>query len=211
MIENIDVSEVKSDTEFKEAIEIYEEAFPEGEKRPVEDIKRNIEENNEKMFIARHNGDPVLFSMIWPVENTDFLFLDYIAVGKNYRGQGVGSIFLQKIFDISENVNYNHMIFEVENPEEGDNKKQRSERIKFYRRAGAKTMTGFKYFLPPRNGSKSQEMKLMMISRKNIGKVNGKRIQSILSQIYTHIYNRSSNDKTLNGILDDIPENITLE
>jgi hypothetical protein len=52
---------------------------------------------------------------------------------------------------------------------------------------------------------------LMMISRKNIGKVNGKRIQSILSQIYTHIYNRSSNDKTLNGILDDIPENITLE
>ena len=72
-------------------------------------------------------------------------------------------------------------------------------------------MTGFKYFLPPRNGSKSQEMKLMMISRKNIGKVNGKRIQSTLSQIYTHIYNRSSNDKTLNGILDDIPENITLE
>ena len=31
--------------------------------------------------------------------------------------------------------------------------------------------------------------------------MNGKRIQSILSQIYTHIYNRSSNDKTLNGIL----------
>ena len=85
MIENIDISEVKTDNEFKEAMEIYEEAFPEGEKRPVEDIRRNIEENNEKMFIARHNGVPVLFSMIWPVQDTDFLFLDYIAVGKNYR------------------------------------------------------------------------------------------------------------------------------
>ncbi len=211
MLDNIIISEVKTDNEFNDAIKIYEEAFPEGEKRPIEDIKRNIEENHEKMFIAMDNGVPVIFSMIWPVRDSDFLFLDYIAVRKDYRGRGIGSLFLQRIFDISENNDFNHMIFEVENPEEGDNKKQRMARIKFYRRAGAKTLTGFKYFLPPRNNNKSQEMKLMIISRKNIRNVSGERIQSILSEIYTHIYNRSSNDRTLSGILGDIPESINLE
>jgi ribosomal protein S18 acetylase RimI-like enzyme len=211
MSDNIIITEVKNDNDFNDAIEIYQEAFPEGEKRPIEDIKRNIEEEHEKMFIARSDNTPVVFSMIWPVPNTDFLFLDYIAVSKNSRGNGIGSLFLQKIFDISENSEYNHMIFEVENPEEGDNKKQRIARVKFYRKAGAKTMTGFKYFLPPRNSDISQEMKLMIISRKNIGRVNGKRVQYVLSEIYTHIYNRKKNDKTLNGILDDIPDDITLK
>ena len=56
-----------------------------------------------------------------------------------------------------------------------------------------------------------QEMKLMIISRKNIRRVSGERIQSILSEIYTHIYNRRSNDGTLSGILGDIPESINLE
>ncbi|HIH59900.1 MAG TPA: GNAT family N-acetyltransferase, partial [Ferroplasma sp.] len=123
MLDNIIISEVKTDNEFNDAIKIYEEAFPEGEKRPIEDIKRNIEENHEKMFIAMDNGVPVIFSMIWPVRDSDFLFLDYIAVRKDYRGRGIGSLFLQRIFDISENNDFNHMIFEVENPEEGDNKK----------------------------------------------------------------------------------------
>ena len=66
-------------------------------------------------------------------------------------------------------------------------------------------------FLPPRNNNESQEMKLMIISRKNIRNVSGERIQSILSEIYTQIYNRSSNDRTLSGILGDIPESVTLE
>jgi GNAT superfamily N-acetyltransferase len=211
MFDNINISEVKSDNEFNEAIEIYEEAFPPGEKRSVDDIKINLEKNNEKMFIAKYDDIPVIFSMVWPVKDTDFLFLDYIAVRKEYRGKGLGSIFLEKIFDISENDSFNHMIIEVENPEEGDNKKQRKARIQFYRRSGAKTLTGFKYFLPPRNNNKSQEMKLMIISRKNIKRVSGEKIQSVLSQIYTHIYNMSSNDRTLTGILDDIPEDVILE
>ncbi|MEM4835224.1 MAG: GNAT family N-acetyltransferase, partial [Ferroplasma sp.] len=98
MLDNITISEVKTDNEFNDAIKIYEEAFPEGEKRPIEDIKRNIEENHEKMFIAMDNGVPVIFSMIWPVRDSDFLFLDYIAVRKDYRGRGIGSLFLQRIF-----------------------------------------------------------------------------------------------------------------
>ena len=61
---------------------------------------------------------------------------------------------------------YNDIIFEVENPDKGNNRIQRKERIKFYRRDGAKTLTGFKYFLIPKNNNKSHEMKLMIMSRK---------------------------------------------
>ncbi|WMT51475.1 MAG: GNAT family N-acetyltransferase [Ferroplasma sp.] len=209
MLNNVVISEVKSEEDFSNGINIYEEAFPASEKRPVEDIRRNIEKDHEKMFIGKYDGNPAIFIMMWPVNDSDFLFLDYIAVKKEYRGNGLGSLFLQKIFDIEEG--YNHVIFEVENPGEGDNKNQRMKRIKFYRRAGAKTLTGFKYFLPPRNNNKSQEMKLMIMSRKNIKKLEGEKIQVVLEQIYTHIYKRRSDDKTLNGILDNIPDDIQLE
>jgi ribosomal protein S18 acetylase RimI-like enzyme len=211
MLDDVIISEIKSEEDFKNGINIYEEAFPPAEKRPVDDIKRNIEKNHEKMFIGKHNGNPVIFVMMWPVNDSDFLFLDYIAVKKEYRGKGLGSLFLERIFDLEDNDNYDHVIFEVENPEEGNNKNQRRERIKFYRRAGAKTLTGFKYFLPPRNNNKSQEMKLMIMSRKNIKRVDGEKIQGVLEQIYTHIYNRKSDDKTLNGILDNIPDDVQLE
>ncbi|MCL4452477.1 GNAT family N-acetyltransferase [Ferroplasma sp.] len=209
MLSNVVISEVKSEEDFNNGINIYEEAFPPSEKRPVEDIKRNIAKDHEKMFIGKYDGNPAIFIMMWPVNDSDFLFLDYIAVKKEYRGKGLGSTFLKKIFDIEEG--YNHVIFEVENPNEGDNKSQRMKRIKFYRRAGAKTLTGFKYFLPPRNNNKSQEMKLMIMSRKSIKMVDGEKIQTVLEQIYTHIYNRKSDDKTLNGILDNIPDDIHLE
>jgi predicted N-acetyltransferase YhbS len=211
MLDNVNISEVKSEEDFNNGINIYEEAFPPGEKRPVDDIKKNIEKNHEKMFIGKQNGNPVMFVMLWPVNDLDFLFLDYIAVKKEYRGNGLGSLFLKRIFDLDDSAGYNHVIFEVENPEEGDNKTQRRARVQFYRRAGAKTLTGFKYFLPPRNNNKSQEMKLMIMSRKNMKRFDGEKIQAVLEQIYTHIYNKKSDDKTLNGILDAIPDNIKLE
>ncbi len=211
MLDNVRISEVKSEEDFNEGINIYEDAFPPGEKRSVEDIRKNIEENHEKMFIGKHDKNPVMFVMMWPINNSDFLFLDYIAVKKEYRGNGLGSMFLESIFNLEDNDGYNHVIFEVENPQEGDNINQRRERIKFYRRAGAKALTGFKYFLPPRNNNKSQEMNLMIISRKNIKRVDGEKIQAVLEQIYTHIYNTKNDDKILNSILDNIPDEIYLE
>ena len=211
MLNDVIISEIKSENDFNNGINIYEEAFPPGEKRPIYDIKRNIEKDHEKMFIGKLNGNPAIFAMMWPVNDSDFLFLDYIAVKKEYRGNGFGSLFLERIFDFKNNDMYNHIIFEVENPDEGNNRIQRKERIKFYQRAGAKTLTGFKYFLPPRNNNKSQEMKLMILSRKNIKRLDGEKIQNVLEQIYIHIYNKKSDDKILNNILDNIPDEIQLE
>ncbi len=195
------------DSQFNEAIEIYNNSFPDKERRPLNDLKDNIKEN-EKLFIGKYNDSIIMFSMIWEIENTDYLFLDYIAVKKEYRNKKIGTVFLKNIFNIFKN--YNSIIFEIENPEEGENKSQRIRRINFYRKLGAQELTGFKYFLPPRNG-KSERMLLMILSRNIDITVNGREIENILSLIYKHIYHRDEDDITLKNIVNDIPEKIYLK
>lgn len=195
------------DPQFNEAIEIYNEAFPDKEKRPLNDLKNNISEG-EKLFIGKYNNSTIMLSIIWEIENTDYLFLDYIAVKKEYRNKRIGTKFLKNIFNIFKY--YNNVIFEVENPEEGENKNQRIKRINFYKKLGAKELTGFKYFLPPRNG-KIENMVLMILSRNQNEVLNGEKIENILSLIYKHIYHRNNNDETLKNIVNDIPEKIKLK
>ncbi len=208
MKNNIKFEEINvNNPEFNEAIEIYNESFPDKEKRPLEDLKNNIMET-EKLFIGKYNGITIMLSIIWEIENTDYLFLDYIAVKKEYRNKRIGTEFLKNIFKIFKN--YNNIIFEVENPKEGTNKAQRIRRINFYRKLGAQELTGFKYFLPPRNG-KSEQMVLMMLSNNTDMFVDGKEIENILSLIYKHIYHREEDDTILKNIVDDIPEKIHLK
>jgi len=195
------------DPQFNEAIEIYNEAFPDKEKRPLNDLKNNINDG-EKLFIGKYNNSTIMLSIIWEIKNTDYLFLDYIAVKKEYRNKRIGTKFLKNIFNIFKN--YNNVIFEVENPEEGENKNQRIKRINFYKKLGAKELTGFKYFLPPRNG-KIENMVLMILSRNQNEVLNGEKIENILSLIYKHIYHRNNNDETLKNIVNDIPEKIKLK
>jgi len=195
------------DLQFNDAIEIYNESFPDKEKRPLDDIKNNIKEG-EKLFIGKYNDSTIMFSIIWEIENTDYLFLDYIAVKKECRNKRIGTKFLKNIFNIFKD--YNNIIFEVENPEEGENKNQRIKRINFYKKLGAKELTGFKYFLPPRNG-KIENMVLMILSGNQNEVLNGEKIENILSLIYKHIYHRDNNDKLLKNIVNDIPEKIKLK
>ncbi len=192
---------------FNEAIEIYNESFPDKEKRPLNDLKNNINES-EKLFIGKYNDLTIMLSIIWEIENTDYLFLDYLAVKKEYRNKRIGTNFLKNIFNIFKN--YNNVIFEVENPEEGENKNQRIKRINFYKKLGAKELTGFKYFLPPRNGE-IENMVLMILSRNQNEVLNGEKIENVLSLIYKYVYHRDNNDETLKNIVNDIPEKIQLK
>ncbi|MEM0140018.1 MAG: GNAT family N-acetyltransferase [Ferroplasma sp.] len=205
------ISEVKNDKEFAIAMQIYNEAFPPEEKRLESDIKKNLISNNEKMFLASKNGIPVLFSMMWQVPGTDFLFLDYIAVKKEFRSSGSGSEFLKTIFERDSNAEYNHIILEVEVPCKGTNREQRQKRIRFYKRAGARIIKGFKYYLPPRGGNEPQEMMLMVISRDSIKRISGNKIRNVVSLIYTHVYNRNKDDSLLLDLISDIPESVNLE
>ncbi len=207
---DMEIFEIKDEKQFSDAMSIYNEAFPPAERRPESELRKNLIKYNEKMFMAEEDGIPIIFTILWKVPGTDFLFLDYIAVKKEYRGRGSGSEFLKLLIDM-DSIEFNHIILEVENPASGENIEQRQKRIRFYRKAGARIIKGFKYYLPPRNGVEPQEMLLMVISKKNIKRISGKKMEQVLSLIYTHVYHKSEDDNTLQNVIKGIPDEVTLE
>jgi hypothetical protein len=48
---NIIILGIKSENDFNNCMNIYEEAFPPGEKRLVDDIKRNIEKTMKRCLL----------------------------------------------------------------------------------------------------------------------------------------------------------------
>ncbi len=148
--------------DFEDAIKIYIESFPPNERHSIATIKTRIESGYYRLFIGRLENEVVFMALFWPLKNTEFILFDYMAVKKNYRNKGIGTKFLENIFDILK-VKDRYLILEVENPEYGDNKEQRKKRVAFYKRHGAKIMKNLRYILPPIGGGAPTEMLLMIL------------------------------------------------
>lgn len=209
MINMVKFSEIKDVThkDFEEAIRIYESSFPSNERQSKYIIKKRIKENLYRMFIGHLDDKVVFMSLLYPLKNTDFILLDYMVTDENFRNKGIGTTFIK---DISEKITPNYLIFEVENPQYGENKEQREKRVKFYKRVGAKEMKNVRYILPPLSGNIPTEMILMILPSYDEGKMEGQLIKKLLIQIYKELYNRDKEDTLLNSFINNIKNSVEL-
>jgi len=127
------------DRELREALSIYAESFPLSGRQPIAVIEERVTFRKEKMFVGCSNQQVLFMRLIWPLQNTDFVLLDYIDTKRGYRNTGMGTRFLRHIFEIS-GVGKKHIIVEVEDLQYADNKQNGQRRVGFYRRNGAKEM-----------------------------------------------------------------------
>lgn len=194
---------------FEEAVKIYNDAFPSNERQSVNTVKDRVRQKLYRMFIGYLKNEPVFMALVWPFKNTEFMLLDYMAVKNGYQSKGIGTKFMQNIFDLL-GVRDKYLILEVENPKHGDNKEQRERRVKFYKRIGAKELKNVRYLLPPLSGTTPTEMILMIIPNYKNGTISGKLVEKSILQIYRELYNRDSSDKYLNSFINEIPASVEL-
>jgi GNAT superfamily N-acetyltransferase len=143
------------------------------------------------MFAGSLDGRVVLMGVLWPIEGTSFVLLDYLAVRKDMRGRGLGTIFLKNALELNDTPE-KHLLMEVEDPTVGDDREQRKKRISFYRRSGARTMSGVRYLLPPLGSGPTKMVRLAICS------------------IYKGLYGRPGDDPLLNSFIDEVPETVEL-
>lgn len=195
--------------EFREAMEIYTEAFPANERHSAHLIAERVQEGLSKLYVASSDDEIIFLALLWPLKTTEFILLDYMATKVTHRAKGIASAFLTELRKRLTSTKQ-YLIMEVEDPQFGDRQKEKEKRIAFYKRHGAKVLEGVRYLLPPLNGSIPTEMILMVFpeySRKEIG---GALIKSMILQIYRELYDRQEDDALLGGFIHDIGDSINL-
>jgi hypothetical protein len=208
-------SEVKdtNTTQFTQASTIYTESIPAAERQPVDTIKQRIQSGKEKLYIGEKDGEVSMMALLYPLENTQFVLLDYIAVKEEHRKHGVGSEFLKNIYKIT---GFRDKLFlcEVEDPKTGTTQEQetRQKRVYFYRKNGAKILKHVHYVLPPMLENTPTDMILLVISQNNrMVWLAGDAVKEAIVQIYSELYSRDETDPLLAPVMESIQPQVTLQ
>jgi len=111
---------------FEKAWMLYQEAFPEDERRSLSDQIELMENNIYNFKFLCDNGEFTGFIAYWELE--DFTYIDHFAIEKKRRGRGLGK---KALADFLSRQSRN-VVLEVEKAKDRIAKK----RIAFYERLG---------------------------------------------------------------------------
>ncbi|MDR1180416.1 MAG: GNAT family N-acetyltransferase [Bacteroidales bacterium] len=160
----------------KEALQIYEEAFPVEEKRPIEKHIKLMQENSLFRFYAAMKGQKVIgMLVVW--ELSDFIYIDYLATSPNHRNKGYGKMIMEQLQQSSAGL----MVLEVEMPDCDLAKR----RIEFYTRLGF-NLLDFPYFMPKYNNP-NEPYPMLLMSFPN--KIDNDMCKHVMTQIHLNAYN----------------------
>lgn len=194
---------------FQDAMTIYTEAIPEAERQSIDTIKERIQSGKEKLYIGTIDGEVALMALLYPLESSQFVLLDYMAVKTNYRKHGLGSEFLKNITRITGLKN-RFFLFEVEDPKTGPDQETRQRRVYFYRKNDAKILKHVPYLLPPLQGNTPTDMILLIMAQNRPVWLSGEAIKAAIRQIYRELYLRDEFDPLLQSFIEKIPEKVDL-
>ena len=139
-------------------LDMYQQSFPLNEQVLVSAFVRALQQGFEgesagaSMLVLEEEGSASPLGICWHelALGGRALWLYYIAVAPEARGQGVGARFYRDVVELAktENPGLELMVFEVEHPGtlEGEGRALAERRIGFYRRLGAKLVSNIVYY-----------------------------------------------------------------
>lgn len=137
-------------TDFEEIFHKMISAFPYEERRDSCDQEKCFDDNRFKYLKLTDNNNTVGFITLWLLDG--FVYVEHLAVDKEFRGKGYGSLALELL-----KKTYNQpIILEVEKPLTPTQKK----RVLFYEKAGFK-MNDYPYIQPSYHGGEGVPLELM--------------------------------------------------
>jgi GNAT superfamily N-acetyltransferase len=133
-------------------LDLYETSFPPSERILVSAFLNILKEKSQGLATGLHliaviDSQDRLVGMLLYELNPDAAaaLLWYIAVSPDVRGKGIGARVYRKILEDIDPVIYKALLFEVEIPENEHLEGNAWRRIQFYRRQGARLLSGIHY------------------------------------------------------------------
>lgn len=160
--------------DLKLAWDIYENSFPEEERRTIELHKEILKKPQYHFEPLYDKGNVIGLLGVWEFE--DFIFNEHFAIDSKLRGKGYGKKYLKSFLDkITKK-----MVLEVERPDTEIAKR----RIKFYEGLNIH-LNDYPYIQPSYGGGKDSVPMMIMTYPDPI---NEDEFNSIRDKIYKEVY-----------------------
>jgi GNAT superfamily N-acetyltransferase len=165
--------------ELNHFYKIIERDFASGEYPPLDVLSNQLQKGRQEGFVLCDGTNDFAYCFCAASPDHDYVLISLFAVFKEYRGQGIGSTFLEKL-----HTRYAHkqaLIVEVERPENAHTAEERDKRLRriaFYEKAGYRLIKGINYIIW------DIPMHLMVLSINAFPESIDKGIKQIMQQIY---------------------------
>ncbi len=96
---------------------------------------------------------------------------------------------------------------QLENVDDSDEQKIRKDRIRFYKKFGAKTFENVEYYIPPQSGDIAERMHLMIIPFNELDSFPKKTVENLVRKMHLKIYHSKRMDlieKTIKSLTEFI-------
>lgn len=204
-IEIIEVDEFE-DSNLKE---LYTNSFSAVERRPIEKLNEMIKnDENNHLYLVKQDNIVIGFALVYEILNEKVALLDYMVIKDKLQKQGLGSKLLQHcIDDIQSRGSFLGLLLEIQ-LEDGnsDEQKIRKDRIRFYKKFGAKTFENVEYYIPPQSGDIAEKMHLMIIPF-NVDSFPKESVENFVRKMHLEIYHSKRIDlieKTVKSLSDTV-------
>jgi GNAT superfamily N-acetyltransferase len=175
--------------------------FASDELKSYQHLKLLMSKKNYKLLLAK---DPIIekivgYAFIYEFDQLQAIWLDYMAIGNQFRGLGYGTLLFKKLTKWKQN-GFRGIFIEVEIPEENEGvmRVNQLRRIRFYEKLGAKKLP-IPYQLPTDAGG--LPMYLYFWENPNVKRLSKEQIQESIAEVFTIIH---SDIKHTNEILKKI-------
>ena len=175
---------------FKDIYQDMQLQFPPEELKPYEHLKSLAGKNYRVYQVCQTL--PVGYILLYETEK--FIFIDYIAIYKNFHSQGFGSKILESL---KREFNKKGCFLEVEKPDE--NNPDTIRRIKFYKKHGAGKLD-IDYIYPNKQGGLPMDLYYIPFNDENIQQ---EEIKDFITELFKNLHSDiKDNMKILNKIFD---------
>jgi GNAT superfamily N-acetyltransferase len=168
--------------EISELKEIYPriiEDFAVNEYPPIDVLNNHLQQGRQEGYVLCDGTRDVAYSFCAASSANDYILITLLAIFKEYRGQGIGSVLLNELHKIY--ANKHAAIVEVEKSEEAQTAEERDKRLRriaFYEKEGYCLLKGINYTIW------DIPMHLMVCPLNNGNVMMNEEIEQIMHQIY---------------------------
>jgi ribosomal protein S18 acetylase RimI-like enzyme len=210
--DDLRVTQVNSvhESAFAALERIYTESLPESERKSPARLSIMLGDPSYRFLVATSSATVVGFSIVRIFDNSDAALLEYMAVAREHRSQGIGRILFSRTANF-DCISSHFLLAEVDSDKmPSEDEADRFRRKAFYRGLGCKEVDQLRYIMPPVSTELPPDMDILVYKQDLPTFIERTRLKQWLQRCYVEVYGLSENDPRIETMIQGLPARVQL-
>jgi ribosomal protein S18 acetylase RimI-like enzyme len=195
---------------FEALVNIYTEAHVPSERKSREQLEAMVQRPGYFFLAVAESNLVVGFSIVRVFDDSDAALLEYIAVARERRSQGIGQRLLAEVANFDA-FSSKFLLAEVDSDKSATvDQAERIRRKTFYRRVGWREVDQLRYLMPPVSDQMPPDMDMLVYQRDVPLSIKREHLKQWLERCYVDVYGMSADDARIEAMVHKLPEDVRL-